>query len=60
MLQISPLTQPRPMDIIETGVTSFTVRIKAKANIGATVILVAILVVLVLGIAIASVKISRR
>ena len=38
----------------------FTVQVAAKSNITGTVVLVTVLVALVVGIAIASIKISRR
>jgi len=48
------------IETIEAADKSFTVRIAAEANITGTIILVGILVALVFGIAIASIKISRR
>jgi uncharacterized membrane protein len=39
---------------------NFTVRLAAESNVTGTVVLVTVLVVLVLGIAVASIKISRR
>ncbi len=48
------------MEAIEALDKDFTIRVAAKSNITGTVILVTVLVVLVVGIAIASIKISRR
>jgi len=48
------------VETIEAPDKDFTVRIAAKSNITGTIVLVAVLVVLVLGIAVASIKISRR
>ncbi|NLX06044.1 MAG: hypothetical protein GXY33_12970 [Phycisphaerae bacterium] len=48
------------LEIIEPTETTFTVRIKAQTNLGGTMALVGVLVGLVLVIAVASVKISRR
>ncbi|MDD5706364.1 MAG: NEW3 domain-containing protein [Kiritimatiellae bacterium] len=48
------------MEVIEPGEKDFTVRVAAAGNLTGSVLLVGILVVLVLGIAVASVKISRR
>jgi len=48
------------IDVVESEPKDFTVRIAAESSITGTVILVAVLIVLVVGIAIASIKISRR
>lgn len=48
------------IETVEAAEKDFTVRIAPKSNITGTIVLVAVLVVLVLGIAIASIKISRR
>ena len=48
------------VEVVEAMDKNFTVRIASKSSITGTAILVTVLVVLVLGIAIASVKISRR
>ena len=48
------------VESIEAVEKSFTVRLAAQANITGTVVLVGVLIVLVLGIAVASIKISRR
>ena len=48
------------IETVEAGEKDFTVRIAPKSNITATAILVVVLVGLVLAIAVASVKISRR
>jgi len=48
------------VEIIEADDKDFTVKIAPESNITGTVLLVGLLVLLVLGIAIASVKISRR
>lgn len=48
------------VEIIEADEKDFTVRIVAESSLTATLLLVILLVVLVLGIAAASVKISRR
>jgi hypothetical protein len=46
--------------LLEALEKNFTVRLAAESNVTGTVALVAVLVILVLGIAIASIKISRR
>jgi len=48
------------VEVIEAKEKDFTVRVVAQGNLAGTLFLVIILVLLVLGIAIASVKISRR
>ena len=48
------------VEVIEALDKDFTIRVAAKSNITGTVILVAVLVLLVIGIAVASIKISRR
>ena len=48
------------MEVIEALDKDFTIRVAAKSNITGTVILVAVLVLLVIGIAVASIKVSRR
>lgn len=48
------------IETIDAPERNFTLRLAAESNITGTVVLVALLVVLVLGIAIASIKISRR
>jgi hypothetical protein len=47
-------------EVVEAKEKDFTIRIEAKGSITGTVVLVAVLVVLVVGIAVASIKISRR
>ena len=48
------------VELIEAPEKDFTVRVAAKGNITATIVLVGLLVALVFGIAIASIKIARR
>ena len=48
------------VEIVEAEEKTFTVRVAAQSNITGTAILVGVLVVLVIGIAVASIKISRR
>ena len=48
------------VEIVDALDKDFTIRIASQSNITGTVILVTVLVVLVVGIAIASIKISRR
>jgi len=48
------------VEVIEATAKDFTVRVVASGNLTGTVLLVVVLIALVLGIAVASVKISRR
>ena len=48
------------VEIKEAQAKDFTIRVAAKSNITGTAVLVGLLVLLVVGIAIASIKISRR
>jgi len=48
------------VDVVEATEKDLTIRIASRGNITGTVILIAVLVILVLGIAVASIRISRR
>ena len=48
------------VEIVEAVDKNLTVRVAAESSITGTVILVSVLIVLVIGIAVASIKISRR
>ncbi len=52
--------QGHGVDVVDALDKDFTVQVAAKSNITGTVVLVTVLVALVVGIAIASIKISRR